>query len=57
MADFYAQIIIHTLVGILASTVKNPTSSKAIALRHYVQEAADACNEFLAATGGVAPSK
>lgn len=57
MADFYAQIIIHTLVGILASTVKNPTSSKAIALRHYVQEAADACNEFLAATGGVTPSK
>lgn len=50
MQDFYVQLIIHTAVGILASTVKNPQGAKAQNLRHYVQELADAANEFLEAT-------
>lgn len=41
---------IHTVIGILATTVKNPTSSKAQTLRKYIIELADACTEFLAAT-------
>lgn len=47
--DYY-QIIIHTVIGILASTVKNPSSSRAQRIRVYVQEMVDAGHEFLVAT-------
>jgi hypothetical protein len=48
--DFYISMAVHTVIGILATTIKNPTSSKAQTLRKYIQELSDACIEFLAAT-------
>lgn len=48
--DFYIQMAIHTVIGILAATVKNPNSAKAQHLRAIVQELHDATGEFLDAT-------
>jgi hypothetical protein len=50
MNSFYIQLIVHTLIGILASLVKNPNSARAQQLRGIVQEVHDATEEFLAAT-------
>jgi len=47
--DYY-QMVIHIVIGALATTVKNPSSSRAQRLRVYVQELHDATEEFLAAT-------
>jgi hypothetical protein len=47
--DYYT-LVIHVVIGVLASTVKNPTSARAVRLRAIVQELHDATEEFLAAT-------
>lgn len=44
------KIIIGTVISVLAGTVKNPRSKKAQSLRRVVQDLAEACENFLAAT-------
>lgn len=50
------ETIISFLIDTLASTVKNPASSKAVRLRAVVVKLRDAANDFLNKTSAVPPS-
>jgi hypothetical protein len=46
--DFYVTIIIHTVVGLLAASVKNPNSNRAKAILAHLDELRNAIDEFQA---------
>lgn len=49
---FSTETLIEFIIAYLVSTVKNPSSSKALKLRFIVTKLRDAANQYLVSTDG-----